>query len=165
MKHLKKFESLRTLKDWNMILSDSDFKMYAEMFDNIVDIFVDYSDLGYDIKFATAYGSQVTMTYDDYVDKNEKYQEFIHGLPAKGLFFSIYIKMPYEFENFINILNDVNSSSKRLESMDWVIKSFKVSGEPFNKFPSPYITINYNFESRIKPRSKDWQVQDNSGTM
>ena len=149
MKHLKKFESLRMLKDWNLILSDSDFKMYAEVFDNVVDIFVDYYDLGYDIKFATAYGSQVTMTYDDYVDKNEKYQEFIHGLPAKGLFFSIYIKMPYEFENFINILNDVNSSSKRLESMDWAIKSFKVSGEPFNKFPSPYITINYNFESTL----------------
>ena len=42
MKHLKKFESLRMLKDWNMILSDSDFKMYAEMFDNIVDIFIVY---------------------------------------------------------------------------------------------------------------------------
>ena len=32
MKHLKKFESLRMLKDWNMILSDSDFKMYAKFF-------------------------------------------------------------------------------------------------------------------------------------
>ena len=165
MKHLKNFESLRMLKDWGYLLSDEDFKKYADDFDNIVDIFIDYYDLGYEIKFATAYGAQVTMHYDDYLKKNEKYQEFIHGLPRRGLFFSIYIKMPYDFENFTKILNDVNGSSNRLESMDWVVKSFKVTGEPFDKYQPPFITINYNFESKLKPRSNDWQVQDNSGTM
>jgi len=160
MKYLKKFENLNMLKSWNMILSDSDFKTYAEMFDDIVDIFVDYTDLGYEMKFETAYGSKVIMTYEDYIDKNEKYQEFIHGLPARGLFFTLSIRMPYDFENFINILNDVNSNSKRLESMEWVIKSFNVNGMPVSKFTwsKPFITISYEFESESKPKSNDWQV-------
>jgi hypothetical protein len=160
MKYLKKFENLNMLKSWNMILSDSDFKTYAEMFDEIVDIFVDYTDLGYEMKFETAYGSKVVMTYEDYIDKNEKYQEFIHGLPARGLFFTLSIRMPYDFENFINILNDVNSNSKRLESMEWVIKSFNVNGEHVSKFTwsKPFIRISYEFESVNKPKSNDWQV-------
>jgi hypothetical protein len=150
MKHLKKFESLQMLKDWGYLLSDEDFKKYADDFDNIVDIFIDYYDLGYEIKFATAYGAQVTIHYDDYLKKNEKYQEFIHGLPRRGLFFSVYIKMPYDFENFTKILNDVHGSSNRLESMDWVAKSFKVTGDPIGKYQNPFISVNYDFESKLK---------------
>ena len=150
MKHLQKFESLQFLKDWGYLLSDEDFKKYADDFDNIIDIFIDYHDLGYEIKFATAYGAQVTIDYYDYLKKNEKYQEFIHGLPRRGLFFSVYVKMPYDFENFTKILNDVHGSSSRLESIDWIAKSFKVTGEPFNEYQPPFITINYNFESKIK---------------
>jgi hypothetical protein len=172
MKHIKKFESLvcnesATIKVYNELnkykrysredllvvngmISDSDFKIYAEMFDNIVDIFIEYYDLGYEIKFATAYGRRVEMSYYDYVDKKEKYKEFINGLPIGGLFFSIDISMPYEFENFINILNSVNSNSKRLEEMDdLVIKSFQVRGNPLGGIaPSPFISISYDFEEK-----------------
>ena len=167
MKHIKKFESLEstTIKVYNELnkyklysredllngmISDSDFKIYAEMFDNIVDIFIEYHDLGYEIKFITAYGRRVEMSYYDYVDKKEKYKEFINGLPIGGLFFSIDISMPYEFENFINILNSVNSNSKRLEEMDdLVIKSFQVRGNPLGGIaPSPFISIIYDFEEK-----------------
>jgi hypothetical protein len=166
MKHIKKFESLEstTIKVYNELnkyklysredllngISDSDFKIYAEMFDNIVDIFIEYHDLGYEIKFITAYGRRVEMSYYDYVDKKEKYKEFINGLPIGGLFFSIDISMPYEFENFINILNSVNSNSKRLEEMDdLVIKSFQVRGNPLGGIgPSPFISISYDFEEK-----------------
>lgn len=171
MKHIQKFESLvcnesTTIKVYNELnkyklysredllngmISDSDFKIYAEMFDNIVDIFIEYHDLGYEIKFITAYFSfKVEMSYYDYVDKKEKYKEFINGLPVGGLFFSIDISMPYEFENFINILDSVNSNSKRLEEMDdLVIKSFQVSGNPLGGIgPSPFISISYDFEEK-----------------
>jgi hypothetical protein len=63
--------------------------------------------------------------------------------------------MPYDFENFTKILNDVHGSSNRLESMDWIAKSFKVTGDPIGKYQSPFITINYDFESKLKPRSND----------
>jgi hypothetical protein len=146
MKHIKKFESLVCNESTRMI-SDSDFKIYAEMFENIVDIFIEYHDLGYEIKFTTAYGRRVEMSYYDYVDKKEKYKEFINGLHKGELFFSIDICMPYEFENFINILNSVNSNSKRLEEMyDLVIKYFQVMGNALDT--SPFISIIYNFEEK-----------------
>lgn len=153
MKHLKKFENLSKLKDWGRLLSDEDFKKYAEEFDNIVDIFIDYVDLGYEIRFETAYGAKVAMKYEDYVAKNVKYEEFIHGLPARGLFFTLSIKMPYDFKQFITIVDDVNNSSTRLESLDWVIKSFDVHGLPEKGIKNnsgwmkPHITITYDFES------------------
>lgn len=158
MKYLKKFENLNLIKNWNLLLSDEDFKKYAELFDHIIDIFIEYRDLDYDIKFETAYGSRVSMSFDDYIDKNEKYEEFIHGLPARGLFFSISIKMEFDFNNFIKLISDINQSSTRLESLDFRIKSFDIKGDPLYKFPSPFISIKYEFESEIIPKSKDWQV-------
>jgi hypothetical protein len=152
MKHLKKFESLGLIKDWNLLLSDEDFKKNADEFDSIVEAYIEYAHEGYEISFETAYGTKVIISWNDYNSKNEKYQEFIHGLGAKGFFFTSKIKLPYDYSKLQSLLEDVQSCVDRLSDMGWILVEFKVVGiSPDNKmahskFNPPNIRVEHEFK-------------------
>jgi len=141
-------ENLQRLKEWGYLLSDTDFNKYAEEFDSVIDGFLEYADEGYELSFKTAYGMEVRMTYDDYTKKNEKYQEFIHGLPRRGLFFTSSITMPYEYKVLQSLLEDVQASVDRISDLGWVMKKFEVNGFkiPFAVSIKPYIVVSHEFE-------------------
>ena len=143
MKYLKKFENLDMLKQWGKLLSEEDFDKYAYEFDLIVEPFLEYADTGYDLSFETAYGTKVRITYDDYNKKNDRYKEFIHGLPSNRLFFTSRIIMPYDYQNLISLLEDVQVSVDRLGDRGWKLKRFDVNGL---KDYSPRIVISHEFE-------------------
>lgn len=152
MKHLKKFESLGLIKDWNLLLSDEDFKKNAEEFDSIVEAYIEYAQEGYEISFETAYGTRVIISWNDYNSKNEKYQEFIHGLGARGFFFTSKIKLPYDYSKLQSLLEDVQSCVDRLSDMGWILVEFKVIGiSPDNKIThSEYNPSHIRVEHEFK---------------
>jgi hypothetical protein len=145
MKYLKKFENLNLLKQWGFILSDEEFQNIALEFDKIIEPFLEYTDEGHLLKFETAYGERVLMRYEDYLAKNDKYKEFINGLPAKGLFFNVILYLPNNYENLINFLSDFNSSVGRINDLGWRTSEFKISGSYDNRLVSKYIILNYEF--------------------
>ncbi len=152
MKYLKKFENLNLLTEWGLILSEEDFDKYAYEFDLIVEPFLEYTDIG-DLSFETAYGSKVTITYDDYSKKNDKYKEFINGLPVRGLFFSSRITMPYDYKVLLSLLEDIQTSVDRLSDMKWKMETFNVSGFKDNEsdgfYGNPRIIISHKFKKDI----------------
>lgn len=147
MKHLKKFENLRMLTDWGLLLPEDKFNKYAEEFDAILDGFLEYADMGYKLSFETAYGNAVHMKYDDYLKKNDKYKEFINGLPVRGLFFTSTIEIPYDYKVLLSILEDVQASVDRLGDIGWVMKEFEVKGLKERYLTmTPKISISHSFE-------------------
>ena len=150
MKHLKKFESLGLIKDWNLLLSDEDFKKNADEFDSIVEAYIEYAHEGYEISFETAYGTKVIISWNDYNSKNEKYQEFIHGLGAKGFFFTSKIKLPYDYSKLQSLLEDVQSCVDRLGDMGWKLVEFNVIGITPNHFSSQFHKPNIRVEHEFK---------------
>ena len=71
------------------------------------------------------------MKFDDYLKKNEKYEEFIHGLPAYGLFFtSTLILKIYNYDKMLDILENIQSSVGRLSDIGWEMKKFTIYGTP-----------------------------------
>ena len=149
MKHLKKFENLRRIKEWDLLLSDEDFKKNADEFDSIAEAYIEYTHEGYEISFETAYGTRVSMSWSDYNEKNEKYQEFIHGLVAKGYFFTSSVKLPYDYNKLQSFLEDVQSCVDRLGDMGWNLVEFKVVGISSNsrtsRFNPPNIKVEHEF--------------------
>lgn len=157
MKHLKRYnEDLSFLKELNRLLSDDDFNKYAEEFDSIIEGFLEYADEGYELKFETAYGRQVHMKYEDYLKKNEKYQEFIHGLPKGGLFFSSQIMIPYDYKLMLSLLEDIQSSVDRIGDLGWVMKKFDISGFTNHiafgseSWSQPRIVVTHEFQKGKK---------------
>jgi|ERR1035437_1646175 hypothetical protein len=150
MKYLKTFENLNLLTEWGLILSEEDFNKYADEFDSIVEPFLEYADAGYGVSFETAYGSKVTMTYDDYNKKNDKYKEFINGLPARRLFFSSRVEMLYDYKVLLSLLEDVQVSVDRLGDLGWKMKEFQVHGlkDVDLSWIKPRIIISHEFEKR-----------------
>jgi hypothetical protein len=130
MRHLRKFESLGLIKDWNLLLSDEDFKKNADEFDSITEAYIEYSHEGYEISF-------------------EKYQEFIHGLGAKGYFFTSSVKLPYDYNKLQSFLEDVQSCVDRLGDMGWNLVEFKVVGispnNTISQFNPPNIRVEHEF--------------------
>lgn len=154
MKHLRKYnEDLSFLKELNRLLSEEDFNKYAEEFDSIIDGFVEYADEGYELSFETAYGRRVTIAYQDYLDKNERYQEFIHGLPSHGLFFKSRIVIPYDYTILKSLLHDIQTSIDRAGDRGWVLKEFDVKGikKPLTNSMKPRIIITHDFEKGPRP--------------
>ena len=151
MKYLQKFENLKLLTDWDMLLSDEDFKKYAEEFDLLIEPFLEYADIGYYLDFETAYGTKVIMKYQDYLDKNDKYKEFIHGFPAMRygkhifpkIFFISNIIIPYDYEKLLDVLVDVNVSVGRVSDIGWKLKDFVVKSS--TSFGKPIIKISHEF--------------------
>lgn len=149
MKHIKKYnEDLTLLKKWGRLLSEEDFNKYAEEFDNIIDGFVEYADEGYELSFETAYGQRVTMKYKDYIEKNEKYQEFIHGFGYTNLFFTSKIVIPYDYNILQSLLQDIQTSIDRVGDRGWFLKEFNVNGYkiPLTSSMNPRIVVSHEFE-------------------
>jgi len=147
MKHLKRFENLELQSEWGLILSDEEFKKSANDFDAIIEPYLEYADEGYELSFETAYGSRVIMNYDDYMSKNEKYQEFINGLHAGRSFFISTVKLPYDYNILTKFLNEIQVSIDRLSDNGWMLKEFDVKGivEPRYSMP-PRIIVKHEFE-------------------
>ena len=146
MKHLKKFENLDMLRQWGRLLSDEDFDNYAYEFDLIVEPFLEYADIGYELSFETAYGTRVRISYDDYKERNDTYKEFIHGLPTGRFFFKSYITINYDYNVLLSLLEDIQACVGRLGDRGWTLKEFNVIGQKVPIFGKPNITISHEFE-------------------
>ena len=94
-------------------------------FDKIVDIFIEFADDGCDLKFRTACGHQVSMSYDDYTSKNKNYHEFMDALPIMGIFFDISIHTNYNYDKFIDMSKEFQASLLRIREYNWNLKEFK----------------------------------------
>lgn len=147
MKYLKYFESLSHQSEWGLILSPEDFIKVADEFDSIIEPYLEYADMGYELSFETAYGSRVFMNYDDYLKKTDKYKEFINGLHVRGSFFTSKVKLPYDYNVLIEFLKDVQVSIDRLGDNGWVMKEFEVKGLKESTLSSskPRITVSHEF--------------------
>lgn len=149
LKHLKKFENLELLKKWGKLQSDENFKKMAEEFDALVEVFLDYVDEGYEIDFDTAYGTRVFISYEDYLEKNDKYEEFIHGLASHNMEFTSRIVMDYNYDKFLNILRDIQSSCDKIQDINWKMIEFTVNGLNEPGFGRRRIIISHEFKKII----------------
>lgn len=125
MKHLKKFENLDFIKQLGLLLSEEEFQKWADEFDTIIESFLDY-DTGFKLRFETAYGRRVIMSLDDYLQKNETYKEFIHGLPARGLKFKSTIVISGDYDSLIQVLDDIKTTINRISDIGWQSASLEV---------------------------------------
>lgn len=150
MKHLKSFEGLEMLRDWKLLLSDEDFTKSAAEFEEVVDCFLEITDLGYQLNFITAYGREVRMSYQDYLDQNETYQEFIHGIQATfrhgfrgryGPEFKSEIITKWNYDGLILIQNQFKSVISKLKNLGFDFVEYKAtSSKQFNS-----MSITYEF--------------------
>jgi hypothetical protein len=125
MKHLKKFENLDLIKEWDLLLSEEEFQKWADEFDTIIESFL-YYETGFKLRFETAYGQRVIMSLDDYLQKNDTYKEFIHGLPARGLKFKSTIIISGDYDNLIKVLDDIKTTINRISDIGWESTSLEV---------------------------------------
>lgn len=122
MKHLRAFENLDMLRGMNRLLSDEKFQKVSNEFDEIVDYFLEIAD-SYSLRFSTAYGRKVTMSYKDYLEQNETYQEFIHGLAAirhqERPKFTAHVSGENNYDELLNLQNKFKSIINRMETSGW----------------------------------------------
>lgn len=107
-------------------LPDDRLKESIETFEHILNCMTSILD-NYEVRFIGRYGSQITMTYDDYKEKNNKYTIFINGFPILGYSVDIYIIInKYDIDLISEILsNDYYEFIKRMEVSDSVLKHKK----------------------------------------
>ncbi len=85
MKYLKLYESeeVRMLNNILPYLSKDKLEESIELFDSILNNMRGLVE-NYNVSFSTAYGARCGMSYDDYNEKNSKYEVFINGFPVMG---------------------------------------------------------------------------------
>jgi hypothetical protein len=115
-------------------------------FDKIVDYFLEFAHDGHDLKFETACGHRVYLGYDDYLLKNEKYEDFIRAFPIMGVFFSVIIKIrKFDYDEMLKVIDSAKTSIGRLEDIGYDLKDFKIYSD------LKFARLEYNF---IKYSSK-----------
>ena len=94
--------------------------------DKIVDTMLDFIDEGEKITFKSSTGE---MTYTDYLEKNERYQNFKPVLVSKNKtvskFSIVYSPKDGSYDNLMNILDNMKSTIGRLGEDGWVLSDFR----------------------------------------
>lgn len=161
---------MRYVKDYKVFemlakeLPEDDFNKWAIEVDNIIDVFQDIAD-SYNLILRTAYGTQVVMKYQDYIDRNGTYRNFVNGLPAMGAFFDTCISIidNSSYDKNLELMGELESKFIRLLERGWILDSVEsyYNTKNFNKYANSIgITCKFKYEdykgdlstSIIKPK-------------
>lgn len=95
--------------------------------DKIVDTMLDFIDEGEKITFKSSTGE---MTYTDYLEKNDRYQNFKPVLVSKNKtvskFTIVYSPKDGSYNNLMVVLDNMQSTIGRLGEDGWVLSTFRV---------------------------------------
>jgi predicted ABC-type ATPase len=98
--------------------------------DKIVDTMLDFIDEGEKITFKSSTGE---MTYSDYLEKNERYQNFKPVLVSKNKtvskFTIVYSPKDGSYNNLMVVLDNMQSTIGRLGEDGWVLSTFRVGSD------------------------------------
>ena len=131
MKFIQKFNENKINPILNY-LPDDKLKESTEIFENLVDSLLSFIDQDFEVSFSTAYGSQITIKYNDYIVKNSRWVEFINGFPVRGYFITITIIISYyDMEKMADIMkSDCYEFLERIELYKWVNKESGIKLRP-----------------------------------
>ena len=117
--------------------------------DKIVDTMLDFIDEGEKITFKSSTGD---MTYTDYLAKNDRYQKFKPVLVSKNKtvsrFSIVYSAKDKDYDNLVEILDNMKSTIGRLGDDGWTLSGFEVN-KVFNiffEFTKPDVILDKEFE-------------------
>jgi len=117
--------------------------------DKIVDTMLDFIDEGERITFKSSTGD---MTYSDYLEKNERYQNFKPVLVSKNKtvsrFSIVYSAKDKDYDNLVEILDNMKSTIGRLSDEGWILSGFSVNKvfSVFFEFTKPDVFLDKEFE-------------------
>jgi hypothetical protein len=102
--------------------------------DKIVETMLDFIDEGERITFKSSTGD---MTYSDYLEKNERYQNFKPVIVSKNKtvsrFSIVYSPKDGSYDNLVIVLENMQSTIGRLGNDGWTLSGFEVN-KVFNIF-------------------------------
>jgi hypothetical protein len=137
---------MKFISKYNNFLNESTDN--NDVVDSIVDTMLDFIDEGEKITFTSSTGG---MTYTDYLEKNTRYQNFKPVLVSKNKTISkfsiVYSAKDKDYDNLVEILDNMKSTIGRLGDEGWILSGFSVNKvfSVFFEFTKP--TINHeNFE-------------------
>jgi predicted ABC-type ATPase len=117
--------------------------------DKIVETMLDFIDEGERITFKSSTGD---MTYSDYLEKNERYQNFKPVIVSKNKtvsrFSIVYSPKDGSYNNLMIVLENMQSTIGRLGGYGWSLSGFEVN-KVFNiffEFTKPDIILDKEFE-------------------
>ena len=117
--------------------------------DKIVDTMLDFIDEGEKITFKSSTGD---MTYTDYLVKNDRYQKFKPVLVSKNKtvsrFSIVYSAKDKDYDNLVEILDNMKSTIGRLGDEGWILSGFSVNKvfSVFFEFTKPDVFLDKEFE-------------------
>jgi predicted ABC-type ATPase len=117
--------------------------------DKIVDTMLDFIDEGEKITFKSSTGD---MTYTDYLVKNDRYQKFKPVLVSKNKtvsrFSIVYSAKDKDYDNLVEILDNMKSTIGRLGDEGWILSGFSVNKvfSVFFEFTKPDVILDKEFE-------------------
>jgi predicted ABC-type ATPase len=117
--------------------------------DKIVDTMLDFIDEGEKITFKSSTGD---MTYTDYLAKNDRYQKFKPVLVSKNKtvsrFSIVYSAKDKDYDNLVEILDNMKSTIGRLGDEGWILSGFSVNKvfSVFFEFTKPDVILDKEFE-------------------
>jgi len=117
--------------------------------DKIVDTMLDFIDEGEKITFKSSTGD---MTYTDYLAKNDRYQNFKPVLVSKNKtvsrFSIVYSAKDKDYDNLVEILDNMKSTIGRLSDEGWILSGFSVNKvfSVFFEFTKPDVFLDKEFE-------------------
>ena len=147
--HILRFNEKADTKEYDYDRIKKDFDDVVATLHDIID---DHE--GVSLSFNTACGRRVYMKYDDYIEKNSKYDEFIKAFPILGEFFTIHISSKCDinasinYDNSLKIAKTMETIIKKIIYLDWTFKKFELSGSSDPIFLN---TLNYEFTRRETP--------------
>lgn len=98
--------------------------------DKIVDTMLDFIDEGEKITFKSSTGE---MTYTDYLEKNDRYQNFKPVLVSKNKTVSrfniVYSPKDGSYDNLMIVLDNMKSTIGRLGEDGWVLSDFRAGSD------------------------------------
>ena len=117
--------------------------------DKIVETMLDFIDEGEKITFKSSTGE---MTYTDYLAKNDRYQNFKPVLVSKNKtvsrFSIVYSAKDKDYDNLVEILDNMKSTIGRLGDEGWILSGFSVNKvfSVFFEFTKPDVFLDKEFE-------------------
>lgn len=129
---------------------DYDYEKVKSDFDDVVNSLLDIIDeFDVELKFETACGHRVGLTYEEYARKGDDYKEFIEALPVMGEFFTVILwirKMNYPLT--IEVMSAMVSNIEKIKDLGWEFKEYVISGTSAN------FAIGNKLEYKFDKRSR-----------
>jgi len=119
----------------------------GDVVDNIVENMLEFIDEGEKILFESPSGS---MSYDDYLQNNSRYDSFKPILKTKNKIVSKFTisylkKGGTSFDNMINIIERMKTPIGRLRTMGWFLNDFEIVNNPGNSYEQEVKISNLRF--------------------